>query len=90
MVAPGDVTDPAQVEGLAAAAVEAFGRLDIWVNNAAAATPVGRSFDLDPAEFERSIAVNVLGTYYGSRAADDPDARPGGQRGAGQHAGPRR
>jgi len=69
VVASGDVTDPAQVEGLAEAAVEAFGRLDIWVNNAAAATPVGRSFDLDPAEFERSIAVNVLGTYYGSRAA---------------------
>jgi NAD(P)-dependent dehydrogenase (short-subunit alcohol dehydrogenase family) len=69
VAAPGDVTDAAQVEGLAAAAVEAFGRLDIWVNNAAASTPVGRSFDLDPAEFERSIAVNVLGTYYGSRAA---------------------
>ncbi|MGA3527467.1 SDR family NAD(P)-dependent oxidoreductase [Melissospora conviva] len=69
LAAPGDVTDQAQVEALADAAVAAYGRIDIWVNNAAAATPVGRAFDIDPAEFRRAVSVNVLGTYYGARAA---------------------
>ena len=69
VAAPGDVTDPQQVEGLARTAVESFGSLDVWVNNAALATPVGRAFDLDPSWFERSVAVNVLGTFHGTRAA---------------------
>ncbi len=69
VAAPGDVTDPAQVAGLADVAIERFGRLDVWVNNAALATPVGRSFDLDPSWFERSLQVNVLGTLHGSRVA---------------------
>jgi NAD(P)-dependent dehydrogenase (short-subunit alcohol dehydrogenase family) len=69
IAAPGDVTDRDQVAGLAAAAVQTFGSLDVWVNNAALATPVGRAFDLDASWFERSVAVNVLGTYHGARAA---------------------
>lgn len=69
VAAPGDVTDPDQVHGLASTAVAEFGSLDVWVNNAALATPVGRAFDLDPSWFERSLAINVLGTYLGSRAA---------------------
>jgi NAD(P)-dependent dehydrogenase (short-subunit alcohol dehydrogenase family) len=71
VAAPGDVTDPDQVVGLARTAVERFGALDIWINNAALATPVGRAFDLDPSWFERSVAVNVLGTFHGARAAAD-------------------
>lgn len=69
VAAPGDVTDAGQVEGLARTAVEELGSLDVWVNNAALATPVGRAFDLDPDWFERSVAINVLGTFHGARAA---------------------
>jgi NAD(P)-dependent dehydrogenase (short-subunit alcohol dehydrogenase family) len=69
VAAAGDVTDPAEVAALADTAVERFGGLDIWVNNAALATPVGRAFDLDPSWFEQSVHVNVLGTYYGARTA---------------------
>src|SRR5687767_8759751 len=32
---PTDVTDPGKVEALASRAVKEFGRLDVWVNNAA-------------------------------------------------------
>src|SRR5262245_36832373 len=35
MAAPGDVSDPAQVDAMVAAAVRQFGRLDYLVNNAA-------------------------------------------------------
>ena len=63
------VTAAAQVEALADLAVDAFGRIDVWVNNAAASNPVGRAFDLDPSEFDKAIAVNVRGTLHGTRAA---------------------
>ena len=64
-----DVTDLAQVEALAELAVATFGSIDIWVNNAAASNPVGRAFDLEPAEFRKAIDVNVFGTLHGTRAA---------------------
>ncbi|WP_121250954.1 SDR family NAD(P)-dependent oxidoreductase [Nocardioides ferulae] len=64
-----DVTEGEQVELLAERAVAAYGRLDAWVNNAATSNPVGRAFDLDPAEFRRAIEVNAMGTFHGTRAA---------------------
>ncbi len=64
-----DVADPNQVEALADFAVQTFGRLDIWVNNAALSTPYGPTLAIDPAEFARDTQVNILGTYYGSMAA---------------------
>ena len=39
VVVPADLSDPAAAAGLASAAVEAFGRLDIVVNNVGGALP---------------------------------------------------
>ena len=63
-----DVTDPAQVEGLIAAAITAFGALDILVNNAAIRreTPFQ---DLEPAEWREVLGVILDGAYLCSRAA---------------------
>jgi NAD(P)-dependent dehydrogenase (short-subunit alcohol dehydrogenase family) len=66
---PCDVSDLEAVRALAANAVQAFGKIDIWVNNAGvsgvfgptAATPVERN--------ERVVQTNILGTYYGSITA---------------------
>ena len=69
VAAPGDVAEPDEVAALADVAIREFGGLDLWVNNAALATPVGRAFDLDASWFERSTRINVLGTYHGARAA---------------------
>ncbi|MBA2364810.1 MAG: SDR family oxidoreductase [Chloroflexia bacterium] len=63
-----DVTDDASVEQLAHRAVEAFGHIDVWVNDAGV-TMFGR-FDEVPVESNRRVVeVNLLGTFYGSQAA---------------------
>ncbi len=70
VAADGDVTDPEQVAALAATAVHEFGGLDVWVNNAAFDTPgMARTLEFDPSVVPGVTAVNILGTYYGSRAA---------------------
>jgi short-subunit dehydrogenase len=63
-----DVTDPAAVENLAARAVAEFGRLDVWVNNAAVAV-FGRLADIPPSDFQRVLDVNISGYVNGARAA---------------------
>ena len=63
-----DVTDNAAVERFCAAAVEHFGRIDVWINNAGLLTPIGPLRDHDPADFARHIEVNILGVLTGSRA----------------------
>jgi short-subunit dehydrogenase len=72
-----DVADGAQVDRVAAKAVDRFGRIDTWVNNAAVSVyaPVA---DLEPAEMDRVVAVNLLGVMHGSRAAIPHLRRAGG------------
>lgn len=63
-----DVADPAQVERVAASAVQAFGRIDTWVN-VAATTIYARFEDTSPEEFRRVMEVNYLGQIHGALAA---------------------
>lgn len=65
---PCDVRDRAQVDRAVSAAVARLGGLDVVVANAG----VGAQLPMiggDPALFEQTFAVNVLGTYYTLRAA---------------------
>ena len=64
-----DVSRREQVDALAEGAVRTFGKLDVWVNNAGTAGPYGPTIDTAPAAFEQVVNTNILGTYYGSRAA---------------------
>src|SRR5690606_38063332 len=64
-----DVTDFAQVERFVAAAHDTYGRLDVLVNNAAIIEPMTLLRESDPSEWELSIKTNLLGVYYGCRAA---------------------
>ena len=65
---PCDVADRAQVERAVANAAGALGGLDVVVTNAgiAAQLPIVGG---DPAVMERTLQVNLLGTYYTLRAA---------------------
>ncbi|HYO72361.1 MAG TPA: SDR family oxidoreductase, partial [Archangium sp.] len=68
LVVPTDVTDEAAVKELAHRAVERFGRLDVWVNNAAV-TGFGFFEDTPPDVFRRIIDTNFFGYVHGARAA---------------------
>ena len=63
-----DVRDLESVEGCLARTLAAWGRLDVWVNNAArtAARPF---FEIDPEEWDAILETNLRGTYYGCRVA---------------------
>lgn len=62
------MTDAKAVEDLARRAVEEFGRIDVWVNNAAV-NAFGRLEDVPLEDFRRVLDVNVMGYVHGARAA---------------------
>lgn len=65
---PLDVGEEEAVESFAAAVEDRFGRIDVWVNNAA--TMAYGSFDDIPSEvFRRIVETNVMGQVHGARAA---------------------
>jgi short-subunit dehydrogenase len=63
-----DVADPSQVDRIARHAVDRFGRIDTWVNNAGVSVYASVE-QLEPDEMERVVRVNLLGVMAGSRAA---------------------
>ncbi len=68
LVLPLDVADPEAVDAAASAAEEAFGPIDIWVNDAMV-TVYAEFLDIDPAEFRRSTDVTYHGMVWGTRSA---------------------
>jgi 3-oxoacyl-[acyl-carrier protein] reductase len=67
VVVVADVADRAAVEAAVAQALGALGSIDILINNAGIGT-FAKLVDMDPAEWERIIQVNLLGTYYTTRS----------------------
>jgi AhpD family alkylhydroperoxidase len=72
-----DVRDRGQVEAAVEAAVEHLGGLDIVIANAGVAAQLPL-LGGDPAVFERTVEVNLLGVYYTLRAAAPHIAHPNG------------
>ena len=68
LVVPTDTTDAKAVDDLARRAVEEFGRIDVWVNNAAV-NAFGRFEDVPLEDFRKVLDVNVMGYVHGARAA---------------------
>ena len=64
-----DVADPASIAAAADAAIEQFGRLDIWVNNAGISHATGPATDVEVDFIDRMLAVNTRGCYLGAREA---------------------
>lgn len=64
-----DVTDEGEVGATVREAVEAFGKLDVMVNNAGIGGSMG---------WDKTIAVNLSGVYYGCRVAAEAIAESGG------------
>lgn len=71
IVLQGDVSEQADCERLVASTVEAFGRLDVLVNNAGTTTfvPHNELEALTEDIWLRTLKVNLLGAFMMSRAA---------------------
>jgi NAD(P)-dependent dehydrogenase (short-subunit alcohol dehydrogenase family) len=63
-----DVTRPAAVSACFARAVQRFGQVDIVVNNAGVMLPA-KVVDIDPADLQRMLDVNLLGALHVMQAA---------------------
>jgi short-subunit dehydrogenase len=63
-----DVSNPEDMERLGATAVEEFGSLDTWVNNAGVSF-FGRLTEVAIEDMRQLFEVNFWGTVYGTRAA---------------------
>ncbi|MEZ5784966.1 MAG: SDR family NAD(P)-dependent oxidoreductase [Xanthobacteraceae bacterium] len=70
IVLPCDLTDPKQCDDAAAAARDAFGRLDILVNVAGGSGPIGKTgAETTPEEFDDIVTLNMNGCFHTMRAA---------------------
>src|SRR5215210_657878 len=68
LVVPTDVSDFRAVDNLARRAVDHFGSIDVWVNNAVLAA-VGRLEEVPPEANRRIVETNLLGYLHGAQAA---------------------
>ena len=79
---PADVTKSAEVQAYVKAALDAYGRIDCFFNNAGIEGKVAPIAEYDEAVFDQVIGVNVKGVFLGPapRAARDAQAEVGRDR----------
>jgi len=73
---PTEISIESEVNRVCRKAVDTFGRLDILVNNAAAF--ILKDLDATPADWERSVSVNIIGTALMSKYASEIMKEQGG------------
>ncbi|MBK7901545.1 MAG: SDR family oxidoreductase [Proteobacteria bacterium] len=64
-----DVADPAQVDAWFDEIAAKYGRVDVMVNNAGIAGPTAPVEKIEPADWDRTIAVDLNGQFYCTRRA---------------------
>ena len=72
----GDVADPSTAKDFVARAVEALGRVDVFVNNAGIC-PFHAFLDMPVETFERTMKVNLHGAYFMVQAAANQMVKQG-------------
>jgi len=81
LVVPTDVTDPSSVAALFAAAKQAFGRLDLLVNNAGMGSPAVPLEDVPIEQWRTVVDTNLTGVFLCTQEAfrimKDQDPRGG-------------
>jgi NAD(P)-dependent dehydrogenase (short-subunit alcohol dehydrogenase family) len=64
-----DVKEERQVYELARFAVQSFGQIDVWINNAGYSSAAGLILETPPAQAIDMFLANDMGTLYGAQAA---------------------
>lgn len=64
-----DISDRSAVQAFFEQGLAALGGLDVLVNNAGIAGPTGPVEDIDPDDFERTLAINITGQFLCTRLA---------------------
>jgi L-rhamnose 1-dehydrogenase len=77
MAIQGDVANPETAVDFVDRAVEAFGRVDVFVNNAGIC-PFHAFLDMPVETFERTMRVNLHGAYFMVQAAANQMVKQGG------------
>ncbi len=67
LAVPADVCSEESMAELVSAAVEAFGALDIAVNNAGMSAPMKPFIETTGEDFDRNYAVNARGVFFGMK-----------------------
>ena len=69
LAVPCDVSRYWEVETAVKAAVETFGRLDVYIGNAGVIEPISPLAEAEPEAWGHLIDINLKGVFYGMRAA---------------------
>lgn len=69
VLVPGDIGSPEQCRDIVAKAVEAFGRIDVLVNNAAHQMSFDTLEDIPDAEWDATFRTNIHAMFYLAKAA---------------------
>jgi NAD(P)-dependent dehydrogenase (short-subunit alcohol dehydrogenase family) len=78
MVREVDVRDPGAVDGFADAVGDAFGAIDLWINNAGVLEPIVFVRELEADAMLEHLAINVGGVLNGARSYRRHRAARGG------------
>ena len=68
LVIPTDVTVKAQIDAAADAVLKAWGRIDVWINNAGKGI-FKKTSELTAADLDEQMVINVHSALYGMQAA---------------------
>jgi NAD(P)-dependent dehydrogenase (short-subunit alcohol dehydrogenase family) len=68
LVAPTDVSQWSEVQGMVRAALDAFGQIDLLFNNAGSFRSVGPVWEADPQMWWADVKTNLLGSMHCCRA----------------------
>jgi NAD(P)-dependent dehydrogenase (short-subunit alcohol dehydrogenase family) len=71
LAVPTDITSPGAIDALVAAAIQAFGSVDCWVNNAGSSAPgdAGPLLDIAEDQWDRVVDLNLKATFFCCQAA---------------------
>ncbi len=58
-----DVTDEQDIKDAVKYTIDAFGKIDVWVNNAGSFQAIGPTWEVNTEDFKNDLTTNIIGTF---------------------------